>query len=183
MGITPPAPGTSPHRDTVENLNCGVDFARWALASWSVGHITAQATSGEPIGSAAAQAKPRVPRLRSGGPAWRIVATAFRTRDAASGVFPHRLASGSCHGPQGRALLGRPGEGRDRLAQALSPGPAPCRLTLAHENLNWRGLPRTPGQTWPTPPGSSSVLVMLFKRDALVCKGFSERCLQNAPAA
>ena len=31
--------------------------------------------------------------------------------------------------------------------------------------------------------GSSSVLVMLFKRDPLVCKGFSERCPQNAPAA
>src|SRR5262245_15466982 len=42
---------------------------------------------------------------------------------------------------------------------------------------------RTAGPTWPRPPGSSSFLVRPFKRDPLVCKGFSERCLQNDPVA
>jgi hypothetical protein len=64
--------------------------------------------------------------------------------DAAFGVFPHRLASGSPQGPHGRAPLGRPGEGIAYLAQALRLRQARGARGLMQENLNPEGLRTQP---------------------------------------
>jgi hypothetical protein len=60
--------------------------------------------------------------------------------DAAFGVFPHRLASGSPQGPHGRAPLGRPGEGVAHLAQARRLRQPHGTRGLMQENLNREGL-------------------------------------------
>jgi hypothetical protein len=144
-GMTPPTPGASPYQDTVDNLDCAVEFARWALASWSVCHIKAPPTSGEPAGSAEAKAHRCVPRaaalgLRRAG--WS--ARRAHAGDATFGVFPHRLASGSPQGLHRRAPLGRPGEGVAHLAQALGLRQARGALGLMQENLNPEGLHTRP---------------------------------------
>jgi hypothetical protein len=81
MGRALPGADILPHRDTVDNLNCGVDVARWPLGSWSIWPIMAPPTPGEPTGAAEAKAHRGVPRAGGAEAAagW-IVCTAVRTR-------------------------------------------------------------------------------------------------------
>jgi hypothetical protein len=170
MGRTPPAADALPHRDTVDNLDCGVDVARWPVASWSIWPIMAPPTLGGAhwLGCGEGEAAcVEAGKLRAGGARYRPA--------------PH--GGGLATGPTTLRVGWRPAEGVDLPPQRLPRRQAGGGLGLRDENLN-SGGPRRHARVAEIPrrqlPRISSWAIIGSRVLVLLARGFSKgssRCI------